>query len=119
MEQQPWQRSAGALAFLMMMAAAAIGYGVIRAWPLAQAKHEGAVEVILMAFGFSALFIAGLGWGFGKRALVLLGGVAWVVAFYLSSLVLADLVIGNNAGIAIRVGAVAALAFLLAASRLK
>jgi hypothetical protein len=116
-DPKSWQRTHAALGFLLMLGAAVIAYGVVRAWPLAQAKHQGALEVILITFCFSAFLIAGL--GYGKRRLLLFGGIAWAVAFYLSSLFLDNLIVGNNAGTAIRVGALSALAFLLATSRVK
>lgn len=112
----PWQQSAGALVFLIALLAIACAYSVWISWPSAVSGNQGAVENLITTFGFVALALAGLAAGYKKPKLVTIGASVWAVSYYFSSLILDDMVHGHNVGTAIRVGALAALAFVLALS---
>ena len=97
-QELPWQQSAGALVFLLLSLMVVVIYGVAKAWPFAVAGNQVAVGILLEAFGFVAVFLAGLAAGFKTRRLITWGAPVWATAFYLSSLFLDDMVNGNTAG---------------------
>lgn len=78
---------------------------------LSAREHTGAVENLLTSFGFTAAVVAFLAVAYRKPKLLIFGGVLLGVGFYASSIFLSDVVKGPNIGVAIRVGAMAVVAF--------
>jgi len=117
-DKRAWQHSDGALWFLLTL------LGVVNVWcwgmflPMALDGHAGAVSNLLDSFGFTAVFLAVISVSYRKPLLLMFGGIALAVCFYLSSIFLEPIVTGANIGIAIRVGAIAVAAFSVAGGML-
>lgn len=113
-----WQQSTGALIFLCSLFALVMAWCWIASWPLAVSGHEGATENLVTIFAAAALGISLLSAGYKRPMILTIGASLWALAFYLSSLFLDEMVQGHNVGTAIRVGALSALSFALAAAYL-
>ncbi len=113
-----WQRSNGAMWFLLLLTVAAMVWNWCMSLPLALDGHAGAVENLLTSFAAGAVMVAVIAVGYGKPKVLWMGGGCLAVMFYGSSLFMDELITGNNVGVAMRVGAMATLAMALAGWRL-
>lgn len=114
----PWQQSEGSLLFLLILLSVAVVWVIAISWAPAVAGGQGAVENLVTTFAYVAVALSGLAAGYKQPKLVTVGAPVWTVTFYFSSLILGDMIQGHNVGTLIRVGAISALAFVLALSYL-